>query len=155
MLRDGLRRVQGAAQVTFLHSTQTPRYQPLAKTVNGRSRVADKAARMAADAKAERECYRAVDARDGLRCRITGVRLSLSGAMTNRVHHHHMVKRSQKSGHDSRDVVTVSPHVHALIHVAGTLRLSGDADKRDERGHLCGVVFEWLGDGKRLFCGVC
>lgn len=128
----------------MIHSSLVPRGTPLLKSVNGETRVSEKAARRAQEAREQRECYRLVDLRDHLVCRVSGVRLSLSGGMTRRVHRHHMERRSQKKGHDTRDVVTVSPAIHAQIHVTGTRRLSGDADARNERGQLCGVRNEVL-----------
>lgn len=127
-----------------LHSSQIPRFAPLPKTVKGFTRADAKAARDAEDARAERECYASVDVRDGLRCRVTGVQLTRGASLTKRAHRHHMEKRSQGGGHDTRNVVTVSPKVHDDIHVRGILRLSGDADAKDERGRLAGVKVEEL-----------
>lgn len=127
-----------------LHSSLIPRGTPLPKTVRGFSRVDAKAARDAEEARAERECYAAVDVRDGLRCRVTGVQLARGASLTKRAHRHHMEKRSQGGAHDTRNVITVSPKVHDDIHVRGILRLSGDADAVDERGRLAGVKVEEL-----------
>lgn len=128
----------------MIHSSLVPRGQPLLKSVAGQTRTSEKAARKAQDERDERECYRAVDERDQLRCRVTGVRLSLSGDMTKRVHRHHMIHRSRGGQHLTSNVITVSPKIHDEIHVLGTRRLSGDADVRDERGRLCGVRNEVL-----------
>jgi hypothetical protein len=130
--------------VSDLHSSLIPRGTPLPKTVRGFSRVDAKAARDAEEARAERECYAAVDVRDGLRCRVTGVQLTRGASLTKRAHRHHMEKRSQGGAHDTRNVITVSPKVHDDIHVRGILRLSGDADAVDERGRLAGVKVEEL-----------
>lgn len=127
-----------------LHSSALPRFTPIPKTVNGRSRADDKAARDAQEARDERECYRAVDRRDRFRCRVTGVLLTLGGSLTNGVQRHHLIPRGRGGYHDTANVITVSRRCHDLIHVAGTLRLSGDADARDGNGKLCGVKVERL-----------
>lgn len=125
---------------TPVHSSLLGRYQPIPRTVLGRTRADEKAARDAQDAKAERECYRAVDKRDGLRCRVSGVLLSLRGGLVKGVQRHHLQKRSQQGEHFTWNVITVSSAVHDRIHVHGTLRLEGDADARDAEGRLCGVA---------------
>jgi hypothetical protein len=130
-----------------LHSSLIPRFQPLAKTVKGKTRTDEKDARDKAKARAEDACYALVDARDGLRCRVTGKRLIKGGGLTTRVERHHLISRGAGGLHETWNVVTVSPEIHARIEVAGTMRLSGDADARDERGRFCGVkVEELIGD---------
>lgn len=130
-----------------LHSSALPRFAPIPKTVNGRTRSEDKHAKDNAKDAAEARCYALVDARDELRCRVTGKLLSKRGGLTTRVERHHMISRGAGGPHESWNVVTVSPETHAEIEVKGTLRLTGDADARDERGRLCGVKVERPGPG--------
>lgn len=117
------------------------------KTVNGRTRAEDKRLRDNAEALEEARCYALVDARDGLRSRVSGKLLSKRGGLTTRVERHHMVGRGAGGKHETSNVVTVSPEEHAEIEVKGTLRLTGDADARDHRGTLCGVKVERLTNG--------
>lgn len=114
------------------------------KTQNGRTRAEDKHLRDNAKTLAEDHCYKAVDARDELRCRVSGKRLSKQGGLTTRVERHHMISRGAGGPHESWNVVTLSPEVHGEITTKGTLRVTGDADARDDRGRLCGVRVERL-----------
>lgn len=61
------------------------------KTVNGRTRADERTARHAAEKKAERECYRAVDLRDQGRCRVCGCRVT-PGAVDGRQRAEHDVR---------------------------------------------------------------
>jgi hypothetical protein len=130
-----------------LHSSSLPRFAPIPKTVNGRTRADEKAVKDKAEDAAERACYRLVDKRDRFRCRVTGVLLAIGGSLTTAVQRHHLIPRSQGGPHETWNVLTVSRAIHDLIHVHGTLRLSGDADARDSDGKLCGVKVEKLLDG--------
>lgn len=125
-----------------LHSSLLGRFQPIPRTVMGRTRSDEKAARDAQDAKEERQCYRKVDRRDHLRCRVTGVLLTLGGSLVKAVQRHHLIPRSQGGPHESWNVATVSRAIHDRIHVHGTMRISGDADDRDAEGRLCGLKVE-------------
>jgi hypothetical protein len=130
--------------MSHLHSSALPRYAPIPKTVNGRTRAEEKHVRDNAKDAEEARCYALVDARDELRDRVTGKLLSKRGGLTTRVERHHMKGRGAGGKHETSNVVTVSPETHAEIEVKGTLRLSGDADARDDRGRLCGVKVERL-----------
>lgn len=78
----------------------TTAWEPMfPKTFRGRTRVDDKAARLAQEAQDERDCYARVDARDGLRSRLSGVQLTRGASLTKKAHRHHMVKRSQGGRH--------------------------------------------------------
>ena len=125
-----------------LHSSQIGRFQPLPKTVLGRTRADEKTTKDNAEKAAEAKCYRLVDKRDGLRCRVTGQLLSLRGGLTTKVYRHHLIERSQGGPHETWNVLTVSKATHDEIHVKGTLRLFGNADLTDERGKRCGVKVE-------------
>jgi 5-methylcytosine-specific restriction endonuclease McrA len=130
-----------------LHSSALPRFAPIPKTVKGKTRADEKTERDKADDAAEQACYRLVDKRDRFRCRVTGVLLVMGGSLTKAIHRHHLIFRSQQGPHETWNVLTISRAVHDLIHVHGTLRLSGDADARDADGKLCGVKVEKLLDG--------
>jgi len=130
-----------------VHSSLVGRFQPLPKTVRGRTRADEKAARDKAEDAAERACYRQVDRRDRFRGRVTGVLLVIGGSLTTAVQRHHLIPRSQGGPHATWNVLTVSRAIHDLIHVHGTLRLSGDADARDADGKLCGVKVEKVIEG--------
>ena len=113
------------------------------------SRVEAKRAKRAAEAKQIRECYQAVDARDGGKCRICG-RWAKPDAvgLLERMHRHHMVYRSQGGEHAPENVLSVCAACHAAIHVRGVLRVTGDANVRDAvTGAFCGVTVERLRDG--------
>jgi ferredoxin len=104
----------------------------------------------ATEAKALKDCYKAVDARDGTHCRICG-RFCYPQAigLLSRAERHHMVYRSQGGKHETRNVLTVCKAIcHPAIHVQAILRVSGDADLRDDTGKLCGVFVEHLKDGQ-------
>lgn len=127
-----------------VHSSLVPRYQPLGKSVLGRTRVSEKLQRRAEEARQIKACYAAVDARDQGRCRVCGRRCSPTAlALVDRAERHHLVFRSQGGSHEPENVVTVcKAECHAAIHSEGVLRLSGDANARNERGVLCGVCVE-------------
>lgn len=138
-----------------LHSSLIPRGTPLAKTVQGRTRADEKTDRDNAEKAAEKACYLKVDARDGLRCRVTGTLLSLRGGLTKKVMRHHLIFRSRGGPHETWNVLTISKAAHDEIHVHGTLRLSGDADQIDERGAFCGVKVERLENDVWTEVGLC
>ncbi len=102
------------------------------------------AKRLQADADL-RACYRAVDARDDGRCRVTGKRGNpYASTLIGKLHRHHLIPRSRGGPDASWNVVSITSEAHDQIHVLGTLRLSGDADARDEMGALRGVQVERL-----------
>jgi hypothetical protein len=108
-------------------------------------RVLEKQQKRADEAKAIRDCYRLVDARDKGRCRVCKKRASPTAVgLLERMSHHHMVYRSKTIIHESWNVLSVCSRCDAAIHVEGVLRVTGDADLRDELGKFCGVVLERL-----------
>ncbi len=101
-------------------------------------RALAKADKAAADAKALRECYKAVDARDKKHCRATG-RPLMVGAVDPRMRleRHHLVKRSRDKAlvSEASNVVTVAADIHQLLE-AHALEIEGtNADGR--------LVFHW------------
>ena len=101
-------------------------------------RALAKADKAAADAKALRECYKAVDLRDRRTCRATG-RPLMVGAVDPRMRleRHHLVKRSRDKAlvSDPSNVVTVAADIHQLLE-AHALEVEGvDANGR--------LVFHW------------
>jgi len=101
-----------------------------------------KQAKVTAEAKAQRECYLAVDQRDGSRCRICAKHVGGAGMLSARIHHH-LIYRSTRVIHQSWNVVSICPRCDDLIHREGTLRCSGNADAR-ENGRLAGMKVEKL-----------
>ncbi len=111
----------------------------------GPSRYAEKQAKKYAARKAERECYRAVDYRDGHTCRVCFRPCSpTSVALENRAERHHMKPRSLGGKHTPENVVTTCKGCHERVHLEGDMKLSGDAQVRDERGRLAGVQVQEL-----------
>ncbi len=118
------------------------------KTQNGRTRSDDARERKAQDERDRVACYRAVDIRDGRQCRICGRSCAVGAvAAAERAEHHHIVKRSQMGQHDTSNVIHICVQVcHDGIHKKGNLRVGGDADAKNERGKLAGVLVEKLTD---------
>ena len=113
------------------------------------SRVEAKRARQAEQAKQLRECYQAVDARDGGKCRICG-RWAKPNAvgLLQRMHRHHMVYRSQGGEESPENILSVCAACHTAIHVTCITRVSGNANVRDlASGKFCGVTLERWREG--------
>ena len=100
-----------------------------------------KAAGQRRQAKADKLVYRAVDARDGLRCRIC---LEYAGLD---IHRHHLVYRSAGGLTTTANVLSLCPTCHVVGIHGGRLKASGDADERGRYGRLCGVRVEQLNTG--------
>lgn len=101
-------------------------------------RVVSKQVKRQDEAKAEREAYKAVDARDKKTCRATG-RPLMAGAVDPRMRleRHHLQKRStaKDKRFDPTNICTLAADVHQLVE-AGVLLIEGtNADKR--------LVFHW------------
>lgn len=103
--------------------------------------------RKQAEQKAEIDaCYQAVDLRDLSVCRVTGEFLTAGHADPHkRKERHHMIRRSRGGLHQTDNVITVSAFIHTQDH-AGKVRLSGDANLKDQQGNFCGVKFERVTD---------
>jgi hypothetical protein len=104
----------------------------------GQTRRARKQARVTADTRAERACYRHVDARDGDACRICRRWI---GA---RAIHHHMIPRSRisvaRGRHSFSNVIRIcTDPCDEAIHRTATLHVEGDAEQR-------GGVEVWVRD---------
>jgi hypothetical protein len=91
-----------------------------------KSRVDEKIEAEKAEAKAEREVYALVDARDKRICRCCGHRTTTLG-LTTRTHHHHLVYRSAGGEHSTANIVTLCPACHNDEH-KHRLRIEGNAD---------------------------
>ena len=100
-----------------------------------------KAAGQRRQAKADKLVYRAVDARDGLRCRIC---LEYAGLD---IHRHHLVYRSAGGLTTTANILSLCPTCHVVGIHGGRLKASGDADERGRYGRLCGVRVEQLNTG--------
>src|ERR1035437_9117818 len=91
------------------------------KYPKARPRVLDRIEQKEALGKIERACRKAVDLRDGRRCRYP-----LCGVKSQ--HKHHLVKRSQGGKWQPSNVINLCAFHHALIH-AGTIGVSGTAEQ--------------------------
>jgi hypothetical protein len=100
-----------------------------------------KAAGQRAQAKADKLVYAAVDARDGLRCRIC---LEYAGLD---IHRHHLVYRSAGGLTTTANILSLCPNCHVVGVHGGRLKASGNADERGRYGRLCGVRVEQLNTG--------
>lgn len=102
------------------------------------SRVDEKLKAEKDEAKAERDVYAVVDARDKRICRCCGLRTTTVG-LTTRTHHHHLVYRSAGGPHERWNVVTLCPACHNDEH-KHRLLIEGNADtaltfmRQDDRG---------------------
>ena len=99
----------------------------------------------------EREVWHAVDVRDGCACRVCGTFCAPRAiGMLHRPHRHHLVYRKPRGGKPSGEttsgnLVTLCASCHDAEH-RHELRLTGDADWRDELGRLAGVKVERVGE---------
>lgn len=87
-------------------------------------------------AQADKAVYETVTQRDGLRCRACGEYCGFTG------HRHHLRGRRYTT---NRDVCLVCEDCHDLLHVrvgGKLMKLSGDADARNERGMLNGLTLQ-------------
>lgn len=103
-------------------------------------RYLEKAKKVAAARKAERECYAQVDTRDSHCCRVCRKRVGGVGIL-QAAHHHHILYRSKGGEHDPAQVCLLCVACHSAIH-NGELRLTGDANARNSIGVLCGLTLE-------------
>lgn len=87
-------------------------------------------------AKADKLVYGAVDARDGLRCRVCG---EYGGTNIQR---HHIRRRSAGGPTTTGNVVSLCAECHLVGVHGGRLTISGDADERGKHGRLCGLRVE-------------
>jgi 5-methylcytosine-specific restriction endonuclease McrA len=100
---------------------------------------AEKAKTVAAQ---ERETWAAVDARDGCCCRVCGTFCSPRAIGTlHAPHRHHLVYRSAGGNTTTANLATLCAKCHDAEH-RHELRLSGDADARNEMGRLAGIKVE-------------
>lgn len=97
-----------------------PSFSPQPK---GESKLMRRYKKRAAEQKAERDAYRAVNVRDGYKCRACGKRADPRAIDSlARGHHHHVTFRSQGGTDTTSNICLVCPMCHADIH-AHALRL--------------------------------
>jgi 5-methylcytosine-specific restriction endonuclease McrA len=114
---------------------------------DGKTRREARAERNAAIETEWRRVCRAVDARDGKRCRVCERMCSPNAMdMLLRAERHHLLPRSLGGQDTTANLLTVCPKCHDDRHVHGTLRLSGNADERNEMLQLAGVKVERLSE---------
>ena len=111
----------------------------------------EKAKKLAAASKLQREVYAAVDRRDGTACRVCYKRVGGLSMVTAR-EHHHLIPRSQGGEHSTVNVLSLCKPCHLAEH-DGRIRLSGNADTRSQVGVLDGVKLETLKDDNWVVTG--
>lgn len=92
------------------------------------------------------EVYAAVDRRDHGRCRVCAKKCALGSTFSDRAERHHVRPKSLGGPDDTWNLATLCVDCHDARHKKGTLRISGDADERNEMGYLCGLTVEKLTD---------
>lgn len=111
-----------------LHSSHPEFRGPLSK-VGLKSRMEEKEEKRIAEEREERECYRAVDARDRFTCRVCGCRVSaLAGMRPDALEHHHITFRSAGGQNTTENVCTLCRRCHEEIHLLGMLQVAGNAN---------------------------
>lgn len=114
-----------------------------------------KRALAAIEAKLQRDCYLAVDRRDGPRCRVCKAHVGGLGTLKAR-HHHHLIYRSKGGAHEQQSVLSLCVACHDAIHRLAVLRLTGDANLRSPHtGALCGVKIERVTESGWCVTGMC
>ena len=117
------------------------------KCPTGRTMREDAAMKRAAKAKALDDCNDAVDARDHMVCRVSGIKLApFSSEPRKKLNRHHMLTRGAHPAerHNPANVITISQWVSDQIHIKGVMHLEGDANLRDADGRFCGVTLRRL-----------
>lgn len=93
------------------------------------SRLLVRARKRREEATALQQAYRAVNVRDGYKCRACGRQCSPQAVdMLARGEHHHIEFRSKGGEHSSQNVALVCSFCHAEIH-AHRLKVEGNADE--------------------------
>jgi len=119
----------------------TPSYNPVPR---GTTRAEDKAARERAAERQWLAVCKAVDTRDGPRCRVCRRRCSTTAiAMTDRAERHHIVSRAQGGADTSNNVLLLCARCHAARHTHCMLQLAGDAEQRDPNTRKLNGVQVW------------
>jgi hypothetical protein len=115
--------------------------------VGGRTIREERGARRLADDQHWREVCQTVDRRDGYECRVCERRCSTTALnLLHRAERDHLVHRSLGGPDESWNLATLCKECHEDKHIHGTLRLSGNADERNEMGQLAGIRVERLGE---------
>lgn len=107
-------------------------------------RVLTKLKKRAAEAKQIRHVWAEVDRRDEYCCRVCK-RFCNPRAISvlEKIHRHHLDYRSQGGMDVESNLVSLCARCHGLVHDS-KLRLSGNAEERNELGKLAGVKVERL-----------
>lgn len=64
-----------------------------------------------------------------------------------RAERHHVIPRSLGGPDETWNLATVCVDCHDERHKKGTLKISGNADQRDQLGRLCGLLIERATEG--------
>lgn len=118
---------------------------PAPKLPNGLTQADERDARRQTAAAELLRVHRLIDQRDGGRCRVCRHGISPAAVQRrDRLERHHLVPRSLGGEDTTANLCCLCVPCHDERHKKGTLRLSGDADLRDERGRLAGIKVERL-----------
>lgn len=112
--------------------------------LNGKTAKEERDERKRAKKAAWLEVCKAVDRRDQGKCRVCGTQCALGSTFSDRAERHHVRPRSLGGPDASWNLATVCVDCHDKRHKKGALRISGDADERNEMGYLCGLKVERL-----------
>lgn len=92
------------------------------------------------------EVYKLVDQRDRGQCRVCGRRCELGSTFSNRVERHHVIPKSLGGEDSTANLASLCVDCHDDRHKRGILRISGNADERNEMGYLSGLSIERLSE---------
>lgn len=115
--------------------------------LNGKTAREERHERKVAKAANRRAVYAIVDRRDEGQCRVCGRRCSTTSTTSDlRAERHHIIPRSLGGQDTPENLALVCVWCHDERHKKGTLRISGNAQERDQMGVLCGLTIERLTD---------
>ena len=114
--------------------------------LNGKTGREERAERKTAKKANWLKVCQAVDLRDGGRCRVCAKRVELGSTFHDRVERHHIIPRSLGGQDTTENIASLCVGCHDDRHKKGTLRISGNADERNEMGYLSGLTVERLTD---------
>jgi 5-methylcytosine-specific restriction endonuclease McrA len=95
------------------------------------TRLTDRTAEKRAEDKHWHDVCRAVDARDGMRCRACGRKVVRTLArQVDRLEHHHVIPRSLGGQDEAKNVANICLECHDDRHVTRTLEIRGNANSK-------------------------
>src|SRR5690242_8630320 len=100
--------------------------------LNGKTAKEERDERKAAKKANLLEVCRAVDRRDQGRCRVCAKRCEIGSTFANRVERHHVIPRSLGGVDETWNLASLCVDCHDDRHKRGILRITGNADERNE-----------------------